>query len=150
MGFYEAGTASVAAGTGAAYQTLHGTTAQAARVCEAGFFCDAATASPLLIGRPANTPVATTSVLGNAVNPDTDAAATVNVDSAWSTAPTTPTVVYRRVVLPAVVGAGIVFVWDEGQQLVLSKSAASNQWLVVWNYSGSTGSILDTYWRWRE
>lgn len=144
MGFYEQGVASVAAATVASYQTIHAN-AQAARLREYGAFCNAATASPFLLGRPANTPVATTSVLFNAVDPDTDAVSVTNMDSAWSTAPTTPTVIFRRVALPATIAAGIVFVWNPGEEIVLSKTAGSNAWLVVWNYSGSTGSVLNTY-----
>jgi hypothetical protein len=150
MGFYEVGIASVAAATVAPYQTLHGATTVVPRIREAGFFCNAATASPFSIGRPANTPTATTSVLGKAVDPDTDIAALTNVDSAWSTAPTTPTTIYRLASLPATIAAGIVFVWNPGEEIVLSKTAGVNQWLVVWNFSGSTGSVLNTYWKWTE
>ncbi len=150
MAFYELGIASVAAATGAAYQTIHGTTTDVPRIRECGFFCNAATASPFSLGRPGNTPAASTSVLGKAIDPDTDAAATTNVDSAWSTAPTTPTIIYRLASLPATIAAGIVFVWNPGEEIVLSKTAGSNQWLVVWNYSGSTGSVLNTYWKWLE
>lgn len=145
MGFYEQGVASVAAATVASYQTMRASTSREALLREYGAFCNAATASPFLLGRPANTPTATTSVLFNAVNPDQSVASTSNMDSAWSTAPTTPTVIFRRVSLPATIAAGIVFVWNPGEEIVLSKTAGSNQWLVVWNYSGSTGSVLNTY-----
>lgn len=150
MPFYEQGLASVAAATGAAYLTMHASTTDSARLREFGAFCNAATASPFLIGRPANTPVATTSVLFNAINPDTDTAAITNMDTAWSTAPTTPTVIYRRVALPATIAAGIIFVWNEGEEILMSKTAGSNQWIVIWNYSGSTGSVLNTYAKIRE
>jgi hypothetical protein len=150
MPFYEIGAASVAAATVASYHSMHAATADAARLREYGAFCNAATASPFLLGRPANTPVATTSTLFNATNPDVDTAAVTNFDTAWSTAPTTPTVIYRRVALPATIAAGIVFVWGEGDEIVMSKTAGSNQWLVTWNYSGSTGSVLNCYAKIRE
>ena len=150
MAFYELGIASVAAGTGAAYQTVHGSTTTAVYIRECGHFCNAATASPYSIGRPANTPTASTSVLVKAVNPDGDVTGTTNVDSAWSTAPTTPTIIYRLCSLPATVGAGMVFVWNPGEEIWLSKTAGSNQWVTIWNYSGSTGSVLNSYWKVNE
>src|SRR5262245_28149473 len=100
MSFYEQGVASVAAATVASYPTIRASTTREAYLREYAAFCNAATASPFLLGRPANTPVATTSVLFNAVNPDAGVASTSNMDSAWSTAPTTPTVIFRRVALP--------------------------------------------------
>jgi len=150
MAFYEVGVASVAAATVAAYSDLHGATTVSAKIREFGAFCNAATASPFLLGRPGNTPVATTNALGNAVNPDSGVASAVNSGTAWSTAPTTPTVIYRRAALPATIAAGIVFVWNPGEEIVLSKTAGATQWLIVWNYSGSTGSVLNTYWKWDE
>jgi hypothetical protein len=150
MSYYELGIASVAAATGAAYQTIHGATSSAVRIFECGHFCNAATASPYSIGRPANTPVASTSVLVKAVNPDADVTGVTNVDSAWSTAPTTPTTIFRLCSLPATIGAGMVFVWPEGSEIFLSKTAGANQWVTIWNYSGSTGSVLNSYWKVRE
>jgi hypothetical protein len=44
-----------------------------------------------------------------------------------------------------------VFNWDLGTEILLSKTAGSNQWLVHWNPAGgATGSAHNTYWRWRE
>jgi hypothetical protein len=149
--FYEVGILGAAAATGAAYSDLHGATTGAPRIREFGAFCNAATASPGWLGRPANTPVATTNALGLAVNPDSDVASITNAGSAWSTAPTTPTIIYRRWNLPATIGAGIVFVWDSGEEILLSKTAGSNQWLIHWNPTGgATGSQHNTYWKWRE
>lgn len=151
MAFYEVGVASVAAATGAAYESIHGAATVLAKLRELGAFCNAATASPFWLARPANTPVATTSALGNAVSPDAEPVSVVNVDTAWSTAPTTPTIIHRRVTLPATIGAGVVFVWNPGEEIELSKTAGSNQWLVLWNPSGgATGSVLNTYCKWQE
>ena len=142
---------SVAAATGAAYETLHGSTTRAARVRECGFFTDAATLSPVWLARPANTPAASTSVLGVPTDPDDSDAATVNCDTAWGTAPTTPTLILRRITLPASAGAGYVAIWNSGEEPILSVVPGANQWLVLWNPTGgATGSILDTYWKWAE
>lgn len=150
MAFYELGMATVAAATAAPAATTQGATTVSAMVREIGEVCNAATASSVLIGRPANTPVGTGATVGSATNPDSSPASVVNSHSTWSTAPTVPTVVFRRVTLPAVIGAGIVFVWNAGEELFLSKTAGSNQWLVLWNYGAGTMSVLNQYMKWIE
>ncbi len=145
MSFFEIGKASVAAATGAAYATVHGATTVNPELLEIGFFCNAATASSCSIARPANTPVATTSSLLNAMNADAVQASLVNYDTAWSTAPTTPTIVYRLITLPATIGAGYVGVWQLGTGIQLSKTAGSHQWMVLWNFGAGTGSVLNAY-----
>lgn len=150
MAFYEVGFASVAATTGAAYSSFKGDTGASAFLRETGSFCNAATASSLLLGRPANTPVDTTTTVGNAVNPDASEAAVGRIASTWSTAPTTPTVVFRRILLPATIGAGIIWVWNPGEEIVTSKTAGTTNWVVWWNYGAGTGSVLNQYVKWVE
>lgn len=142
---FEIGKASVAAATGAAYATLHTGANVAAEILEVGFFCNAATASSVELAQPANTPVATTSTLGNASNIGWNPTSTVNFDTAWSTAPTTPTIIYKMITLPATIGAGVIWTWPPGQ-FVLPVS----KWLVLWNFGGGTGSILNCYFVWTE
>jgi len=150
MSLYEVGNASVAPLTGAPYCTFHAATTRDARLREFGAFCNAATVSSFSIARPANTPVATTSVLGNPVNPDTQVAALVNTDTAWSTVPTAPTVKYRTITLPATTGAGYVAVWNPGEEIVMSKTAGTTQWIVIWNFGAGTASVLNYYAKWDE
>jgi len=145
MSFYEIGKATVAATTGSAYATCHGLTTLLPEIVEVGFFCNAATASSVEIARPANTPAASTSTLFTALDPDAQPASQVNFDTAWGTAPTTPTAIFRLVTLPAVIGAGYVAVWQLGTGIKLAKTAGSGQWMVLWNFGAGTGSVLNAY-----
>jgi hypothetical protein len=120
VSFYEIGIPSIAAGAGAAAITHQGATSAAARLREYGVFVTTAVVTSVLLGRPANTPVGTGPTLANAVDPDSSPASVVNTHTTWSTAPTTPTVVFRRISLPAVTGAGIVWGWNPGEEIVLS------------------------------
>lgn len=145
MPYYSVGFATVAAASGAAYGTLHTSASYRALITEIGLACNAATASPVGLGVPANTPVATTSLLGQAENRG-DPASTVNFDTAWSTAPTVPANFLRKFGLPATIGAGLIWTWPPDRPLVLAVS----QWIVLWNFGGSAGSVLNGYMKWLE
>lgn len=141
---YECGIATVAAAAGAPAMTIHTGSAQRAIIYEMGWWVSAATASSIQVIRPNNTPVATTSTLGQAQ--DTNApASTVNLDTAWSTAPTIgANVPLRKLVLAATIGTGVIWTWPFG--LILPASS----WLVLWNYGGATMSALNGYIVWQE
>lgn len=145
MGLYSLGIQSVAAATGATYATLHTGANIRCRIREIGMFVNAATASSVGIIRPSNTPVATTSVLGLAEDPG-DPAATINLDTAWSTAPTIGTSYLRRITIPATIGNGVIWTFNPGEELVINVSS----WLIFWNFGGSTGSVLNMYVKWLE
>lgn len=148
MAFYEIGHVSVAAAAGAAASTIMGSTTRESRIRELGTFNNAATAGNILIGRPANTPVQTGPTVGNPTDPDDAAATATAVASTWSTAPTTPTTVYRRIGLPASIAAGIVWTWNPGEEISLSKTAGVNMWLVWWNYGAGAISVQNQYAKW--
>lgn len=135
---------SVAAATAASYCTIRGATAQRVKIVEIGISVNAATASSIGLGHPGNTPVATTSVLCQALQPG-DVASICNIDTAWSTAPTAPSQFLRRIVLPATAGAGWVWTWPTDSPLELDSAAGANQWLVLWNFGGATASALSVY-----
>lgn len=145
MPVYSVGAATVAPLTGAPYATMHTGASYKARITEIGIACNAATASSVGLIRPSNTPVATTSLLGQAED-TTDPASTVNFDTAWSTVPTIGTNYLRRFGLPATVGAGLIWTWPADKPLVLAVSS----WLVFWNFGGSTASVLQAYVKWVE
>lgn len=145
MSWYTVGAATVAPATGAPYATIHTGSSYRAQIVEIGVACNAATASSLGLIRASNTPVATTSLLGQAENP-ADPASTVNFDTAWSTAPTIGSNYLRRFGLPATVGAGVIWTWSPDKPLVIPISS----WLVLWNFGGSTASILQAYVKWLE
>jgi hypothetical protein len=143
MARFRAAVTTPAAASGATYATIHAVASRRLVISEIGFSNNAATASSIQLIRPSNTPVATTSLLGQADDP-AEAAATGNIDTAWSTAPTIGTNPLQRIVLPATVGAGGIWTFPNG--LVIPVSG----WLVVWNHGGAAGSAQSLYAVWDE
>jgi hypothetical protein len=145
MATYSLGVVTPAAAAGAAYASIHTASTDRAKVLELGAFCNAATASSIGIIRSSNTPVATTSALGQAEDPN-DPAATVNIDTAWSTAPTIGSNFLRRFVSAASIGSGVIWTWPKDAPLIIQVST----WLVVWNYGAGAGSALSLYVKYDE
>lgn len=145
MARYSVGVVGVTAATGAAYATVHTASTERAFIREIGFFNTTAVASRVAIGRKNNTPVATTSVLGQAEDP-ADAVAVTNVDTAWSTAPTAPANFLRRTSLAAAIGAGVIWTWPVGKELVIPVS----EWLIIWNDGAATAAANVLYVVWEE
>lgn len=108
------------------------------KLLEIGGTLQAATASTLGLGRPANTG----SVAGGTLNTlqlsdENDAAALgTTVLTGWTTAPTAPTQFLRRWGLPATIGSG--FVWTPSGLYI--KPAGS---LVLWNITAN--GIMDAW-----
>ena len=142
---YSVGIQSVAAVSGAAFATMHTGANIRARIREIGLFVNAATASSIGLIRPSNGPVATTSFLGQAEDAAAPAS-TVNLDNAWSTAPTIGALFLRRITLPATIGNGVVWTWNPGEELIVPVSS----YLVFWNFGAATGSVLNMYVKWIE
>jgi hypothetical protein len=146
MALYSAAVTTPAAAAGATYATIRASSTDRLKIREIGCFLNAATASSIQLVRPSNTPVATTSALGQAQDP-ADPASTGNVDTAWSTAPTIGSnVPMRRAVLPHVAGNGIIWTFPPGQEIIIPASG----WLVVWNHGGAAGSAMSLYVIWDE
>jgi hypothetical protein len=131
--------------TGAAAAELRAGSTSRAYVFEMGIFLGAATASVYRIGRPAANGVTPTSpVIGLPEDP-ADAAPTAASAVAWGTAPTAPTNFFRSISLPATIGAGVIWTWAEGQELVIPAAGT----IVLWNAQANSAV---TYWyvKWRE
>ncbi len=132
---YEAG---VAKTTGAAAGPII-TIATGTRRCsvlEIGVFATTAVAGEIGIGRPGNTPAG--SLTGTLVQAGevTDEAGTTTATTSWGTTqPTAPANPMRRIQLPAVIGAGIVWTWAPGD-LMVPASATANA-IVVWQFSAA-------------
>lgn len=141
MAIYEVGWQTVAAVTVAPYAEFRTGANNPALIYEMGFACNAATASSIGIYRPAAIGVTpgTTTV---PVPVDSDyPAATAIIANTWGTAPTISTnVSFRRSTLAAAIGAGVVWTWPV-QPLRIPKASS----LVIWNFGGSTASVLNAY-----
>lgn len=141
---YNLGVLTAAAAAGAAYCVIRGGAAQRVRIREIGISTNAATLASIGLGHPANTPAPTTSALAQPNDP-ADGVSICNIDTAWSTAPTAPTIFQRRIVLPATAGAGWIWTWPDDEPLILDKTAGSAQQIVLWNFGAAAGPILSVY-----
>ena len=65
-----------------------------------------------------------------------------NIDTAWSAAATVAANYIRKIVLPATIGAGVI--WTFGLRDLLVQNGATTQ-LMLWNFSGSTDAALELY-----
>lgn len=96
-------------------------------VMEFGIINGAATACNFGLGRSANTPTQTAPVLVQAEDPDRPAGLT-GCAVAWSVAPTVPAQFFRRTLLPATIGSGMIWTFPRGIGI-----AAAGPQLVSWN-----------------
>lgn len=140
MPTFTVGYTSIAAGTAAAYDTVNTGANRRAFVREMGLSTTAATSSSIGFGVPANTPVATTTIVPQP-HDAADATSTALLGTAWSTAPTAPSVFWRKFTLGAAVGAGLIWKLALDERMILAKSA----WFTHWNYGGATAAALDSY-----
>lgn len=112
--------------------------ANAPRFLEIGIMLNAATQSVIGLGTPAATGITPTSpvtVLPEATE-NTSAGQTTTA-LAWGTGPTVPANFFRRVNIPAAIGAGVVLTFPRGISVLKTKS------LVLWNITAI--SVLDTW-----
>ncbi len=141
MPVYKAGFASATPANAAAYGTLNCPTRKG-QVHEFDLSLLTAVQSWVGFGTPANEatpPVVSTSI--TPVGRPSDIACTGRIGTAWSTAPTAPTVFVDIKVLAAVIGAGWVVKWapDEFDEIKIAG------WRTWWNAGGSTaGQLLIT------
>ncbi len=85
-------------------------------ILEIGIFATTAVAGEIGLGRAGGTGATPTSVLVQAMDP-ADEAGTSNLTS-YATGITTPTNFMRRIMLPAVIGAGVIWTWAPGEFMV--------------------------------
>jgi hypothetical protein len=113
-------------------------------VREIGLFATTAVSGTIGIGRPAAVGVTPTMTpLGQATD-QADPAATCALVTTFGTAPTAPSVFMRRITLPAVIGAGVVWTWEPQ---ALNVPASGN--LVIWQIS-TAAVTYDLYVKWEE
>lgn len=107
------------------------------RIMELGITINAATASVFGLGRPAAIGITPTTPVTLLAEDPGDPAATVVCALAWATGPTVPANFFRRISLPATVGAGVIWTFPRGLVIPISSS------LVLWNITGN--SVADVY-----
>ena len=105
---------------------------------EIGFTINAATASVFGFGKPAATGITpgTTSTV-QAEDSGNTTAGNTTIALTWGTGPTVPANFLRRVTLPATVGAGIVWTFPRGRNVLKTVSD------VLWNIT--TNSVADIW-----
>ena len=106
------------------------------RLLELGLSLNAATASEFGLGRPAAIGITPTTPVTFLAEDPADAAATVTAALAWGTGPTIPTNFFRRVSLPATVGAGVIWTFPRGLLIPISSS------LILWNLSTTSAADI--------
>jgi hypothetical protein len=124
---------------------------QRAFIREIGVSVGVAGASPTIgIIRPNAIGVTPTSPKAGQPEDTAAPASTMTSAVAWGTAPTLPgTPIYmRRVTLPATLGAGWVFSWNPGEELVVPISSSLLIDLVA--ISAATATAVDWYIKWVE
>lgn len=128
MARYSYGLTKTTSTAAAAIGTLNMPSTRDARVWEVGISASTAVSGEVGVMRPANTP-ATPSGGGVGVAEDPSAGAALGTAAnAWATAPTAGTA-FRRMVLPATAGAGVIWTFPQG--LIVPVSG----WLVLWQFS---------------
>lgn len=98
-----------------------------AALLELGLTLNAATASIYGVGRPAAIGVTPTSPITWLAEDPGSPAGSAQTALAWGTGPTVPANFFRRVNLPATIGAGIILVFPRGLIIAISSS------VVLWN-----------------
>jgi hypothetical protein len=110
-------------------------------VLEIGIFNETAVASSIGLVRNATTGTPSTSALVQAAIPGANAGNT-NIDTAWSAAATVGANYMRQVVLPASIGAGVIWTWPPN--VLIARAGATTQ-LMLWNFGAGTAAALRCY-----
>ncbi len=113
-----------------------------ANVLENGITINAATASVYGLGRPAAIGVTPTSPKTGLAEDQGGPTGSASTAVAWGTGPTVPANFFRRVSLPATIGAGIIWTFPRGIVVSVSNS------LVDWNLTAV--SAADMWFVWDE
>jgi hypothetical protein len=147
---FEIGFRGATAAAGAAYGQIIAGASGALRIREIGFFSATAVAASVGLGRAANQPATAAPIAALQTDPRDAVTSLASAAASWSTAPTVPAAFYRRIVLPAVIGAGIIWSWPAEAPLIVIPVAAVGQALVLWNFGAAAGPAPDIYVRGEE
>jgi hypothetical protein len=128
-----------ATGTSAvAMAELRTSSSKRVKVLEIHVVMAAATASVFGIGRPAAIGITPTTPINLISEEPSDPTATSTTALAWATPPTVPANFFRRINLPATIGAGQILTFPRGLIIPISSS------IVLWN-TASNGVVDLTF-----
>lgn len=140
MARYGTGFTKAAPATGTFVSQVRTTSAKPIVVYEVGCFCSTAVALSVGLIRSLTVGATFTTVTPQAEDP-ASGAATASVDTAITTQPTiTANTYFRKVVLPATIGAGIIWTFPLGLRVPVSAG------LMLWNFGAGTGPAVEGYW----
>lgn len=123
----------------AAAWEVRSTSANKPKMMEMGISLGAATASIYGIGRPQAIGITPTSPLTALDESDGNGPAGLTTCAvAWGTGPTVPANFFRRVSLPATIGAGVILTFPRGLGLPVSGS------IVLWNITANS-AVTDVW-----
>ena len=127
MAIYSLANRTTATGSAAANLEIRAAAANRPRLLETGIWLNAATQSPMGIGRPQAIGITPTSPVTVLQEDPGDSTGLTQTALAWGTGPTVPLNFFRRVNIAAAIGAGVVLTFPRG---IVIAAAGS---LVVWN-----------------
>lgn len=119
--------------------TLSAGTGRDLRIFQVTVSLSTAVSGDVGLMRPANTPTAPTGGQVGAAYDNVSAAGVAVTANAWTTAPTAGATSLDRIVLPASIGAGVIWTYPEG--LVVPTSG----FLAVWQYSAAAVSYVVSF-----
>ena len=141
MTLYALGVSKAAPATGTGIVMIRPASTLDCQVREIGVFNSTAIASSVGLVRNATTGTPNVSALGQAGDPTRPPSQT-NIDSGWSVAATVSANYSRKIVLPASIGAGIIWTFGPGE--LWAKNGATTM-LMLWNFGAGTAAALEVY-----
>jgi len=136
---YRTGVTKAAPATGTFVSQFRTPADRVARIFEIKVFTSTAVALSVGVIRSATVGATFTSATPQAEDVRS-VASTCAVDTAITTAPTIGTVYMEKIVLPAVIGSGMIWTFPQG--LVVPVSAG----LLLWNFGAATGPAVEVSW----
>jgi len=127
MAIYSIANRTGIATTTAASFELRGPASARVRLMEIGIWLNAATQSPIGLGRPQAIGVTPTSPLNVLAEDPNDATGASTTALAWGTPPTVPVQFFRRFNIAGAIGAGVIATFPRG--LIIAGGAS----VVLWN-----------------
>jgi hypothetical protein len=141
---YEAGIQRITSAAAGPIATLVSSSTSRPDIREIGVFLTSAVAPTIGVGRPAAAGVTPTMTpLGQATDVN-DPASTCALVTTFGTAPTAPTIFMRRITLPAVIGAGVIWTWEPQ-----AFNVATSGNVVIWQLT-TAAVTYDLYVKWEE